>query len=271
VNCLQNCGARAIAREEIPSHIEKDCPLTIIACPHDQIGCTAKVQRKEIESHLQSATKSHLDLACVKLNNTQIQLSTTQTQLGETQIQLNVTQQELKETKIRLEEKVNSLENKLMQIPRVPHTWKITGYSQVMKQAKSGEVTEIKSAPFYDHGYKFRLSLDANGHGTGKDTHLSIFFHLMKGEYDAILPWPFCKKMTFTLVDQQEDLNDRENFAVTFTADKEKCKRSFKRPVEEENSGWGFPKFVSHNKLQERRYIVDDTIFIQVEVALPRC
>ena len=92
----------------------------------------------------------------------------------------------------------------------------------------------------------------------------------MKGENDAILSWPFCKKLTFTLIDQQEDPNDRKNITDFFTADEEKFKGSFMRPVEDENLGFGFPAFVSHNELKERRYIADDTIFIQVQVSQPQ-
>lgn len=34
-----------------------------------------------------------------------------------------------------------------------------------------------------------------NGDGTGKGTHLSLFFVVMKGDYDALLPWPFRHKV----------------------------------------------------------------------------
>ena len=37
---------------------------------------------------------------------------------------------------------------------------------------------------------------------------------LMKGEYDAILPWPFKNKLKITLIDQQEDLVERENITI---------------------------------------------------------
>ena len=196
-------------------------------------------------------------------------MNNTQTQLSNTQIQLKNTQEELKGTKRKLEEKVNTLENRLMQFPGV-HTWKITDFSEVLQQAKSGEQTEIKSDPFYDRGYKFQLSLYPNGCSPGENIHISIFVCIMKGEYDAILSWPFCKKVTFTLVDQQEDPNDRINITYSFTADAKTFKESFIRPVKDELLGVGTPTFVSHDKLKQRRYIVDDTIFIQVEVAPPR-
>ena len=75
--------------------------------------------------------------------------------------------------------------------------------------------------------------------------------------------------MTFALIDQQENPEDRKNIVHSFEADRKK-KICFERPVEDANPGYGIPKFVSHDKLRERRYIVDDTIFIQVKIASPQ-
>ena len=86
----------------------------------------------------------------------------------------------------------------------------------------------------------------------------------MKGKYDAIVTWPFQKKVTFTLIDQQEKSKDRKNIVNSFIT--ESKRESFKRPVKEENVGSGFAKFVSHKELEKRRYIVDDTIFIQLRI-----
>ena len=86
----------------------------------------------------------------------------------------------------------------------------------------------------------------------------------MKGENDAILPWPFQKKVKFTLIDQQENANDRKDIVKSFNAPNDpEC---FSKPVNHENRGCGYPKFVSHENLLERRYIVDDTIFLQVRI-----
>ena len=89
----------------------------------------------------------------------------------------------------------------------------------------------------------------------------------MKGEYDASLTWPFHKKGTFKLIDQQEKGNDREDIVMSFVSDP--THESFERPVTEENIGMGFDKFVSHKELQERRFTVDDAIFIQFQVTSP--
>ena len=170
------------------------------------------------------------------------------------------------ETTRKLEEKVNSLE-KMIPCSEEDnyYTWKISGFSEVLRQAKSEEKAFIKSSPFYRYGYKCRLRLDPNGQGSGENTHLTISFIVLKGENDAILPWPLHKKLTFKLIDQQENLNDRKNIVGSFTANPKL--RNFLRPVTDENPGLGFFQFVPHSTLRERRYIVDDTVFIQVQLA----
>ena len=89
----------------------------------------------------------------------------------------------------------------------------------------------------------------------------------MKGQYDAILPWPFNRKIKFTLIDQQEDLDQRENVVKLVTPNNDpKC---YARPKNKQNIGHGLPSFISHTQLESRRYVVDDTFFIQVEVGSP--
>ena len=191
-----------------------------------------QIQRREVESHLQAAMRLHLDLACVKLSDTQKKFE-------------------------KLEKRVNALEE-----CESSFTWRIDGFSEVLRKAKSGEEIRKDSSPFYRNGYKFKLSLNPNGCGQGKNSYLSAFLIIMKGEYDATLTWPFHKNLTFTLIDQQENEHNRKNIVSSFTSDPKV--RSFARPVKEENFGRGPSTFVSHEELQKRRYIVDDTIFVQV-------
>lgn len=55
-----------------------------------------------MESHLQSATAAHLDLACVELNDTQHQLKKMEARLNKTQLKLIYSQVELISTKLDL-------------------------------------------------------------------------------------------------------------------------------------------------------------------------
>ena len=40
-----------------------------------------------------------------------------------------------------------------------------------------------------------------NGDGSGKGFHLSLFFVVLRGDYDALQTWPFEKKVTMMLLD----------------------------------------------------------------------
>ena len=86
----------------------------------------------------------------------------------------------------------------------------------------------------------------------------------MKGEYDAVLAWPFSKKVRLTLIDQQDGGDKREN--VSYLINPEAGPARFCRPEGKENEGWGYSHYISHEQLKSRRYIVDDTLFLQVEI-----
>ena len=137
-----------------------------------------------------------------------------------------------------------------------------------MRKAKAGEERLIFSAPFYDYGYKFKLQLNPNGESIGKNTHLSIFIKIMKSDYDAMLPWPFHKKVTFTLIDQQDEEREKRNIVKSCISDPKLD--FFARPEAESGIGWGSNIFVSHADLRTRRYVVDDVILIQVKLDPPQ-
>ena len=191
--------------------------------------------------------------------------------LSDTQDQLGNLQKEFKETTRELEKKIHAvLEKKAQYSEGNCHngsfTWKIDGFNKLLRSAKSNEITCIESSPFYSCGYKCKLQLDPNGCSTGKGTHLSIYFFIMRGENDATLEWPFQKKVCFRLIDQQETDASKQNIVRCFYHPHPEpgLLKYFARPVAGENDCYGFSKFASHETVQERRYIVDDTILIQV-------
>lgn len=50
------------------------------------------------------------------------------------------------------------------------------------------------------YGYKMCLRIYLNGDGTGRGTHLSLFFVVMRGHSDALLKWPFNQKVKLLLI-----------------------------------------------------------------------
>lgn len=141
--------------------------------------------------------------------------------------------------------------------------WKIRDYTQRKQDAKAGKTTSLYSQPFYTgpFGYKMCARVYLNGDGMGKGTHLSLFFVVQKGEYDALLPWPFKQKVTLMLLDQQ---NGSRHVVDSFRPDT--TSSSYQRPVTEMNIASGCPLFISHVVLETPTYLRDDTIFIKVVV-----
>ena len=137
--------------------------------------------------------------------------------------------------------------------------WKIPQFSQRKADAENGKYTSIFSLPFYTgrYGFKMCLRLYIMGDGIGKGTHLSLFFVVMRGEFDNILQWPFTHKVTFKLINQAggRDIVD------TFRPDP--MSSSFRKPKSDMNIASGCPRFVSHTELERGGFIVDNTIFIK--------
>ena len=175
----------------------------------------------------------------------------------------------IKKVLTKIEEKaesvIQSLHKRILKLemdPEASHIfiWKITSFEN---QVKNNEDSYITSVPFYAYGYKLMVRLYPKRFDNGENTHLSIAISVMGGEYDAILPWGFSKKVAFTLIDQQDNPDHRQDVVMGFTADP----NNFKKPVKEGDFfGVGFAEFVSHIFLRTRRFIVDDTIFIKVQV-----
>lgn len=142
------------------------------------------------------------------------------------------------------------------------YVWKIDYYSRRYDEAVSGKTLSIYSPPFYvgRFGYKVCARLYPNGDGNGKGTHVSMFFVIMKGEYDALLPWPFNQKVHFRLLDQ-----DKIHDVLDAFRPDPNC-ASFKRPTSDMNAASGCPTFVSHSELRQGGFVRDDTMFIKVTV-----
>ncbi|XP_056890231.1 TNF receptor-associated factor 2-like isoform X2 [Takifugu flavidus] len=158
------------------------------------------------------------------------------------------------------QDKIEILNNKVRQLERT-----ISDFTKKRQDAVAGRAPAMFSSAFYTskYGYKMCLRIYLNGDGTGRGTHLSLFFVVMRGHSDALLKWPFNQKVTLMLLDQ----NNREHIIDAFRPDISSS--SFQRPVSDMNIASGCPLFCPLPKLDcKNSYIRDDTIFIKVIVDL---
>uniref|UniRef100_UPI00398F1B07 TNF receptor-associated factor 2-like n=1 Tax=Pristiophorus japonicus TaxID=55135 RepID=UPI00398F1B07 len=143
--------------------------------------------------------------------------------------------------------------------------WKISDFNRRRQDAKSQRSSAIFSPAFYTskYGYKMCMRIYLNGDGVGRGTHLSLFFVIMKGNYDGLLRWPFKQKVTLMLMDQ----SNREHIIDAFRPDVSSS--SFQRPVGEMNIASGCPLFCPLSKLDSKNnYTREDGIFIKAIVDL---
>ena len=140
--------------------------------------------------------------------------------------------------------------------------WKITDFARRRNEATTGQPSSTYSPCFYTsrRGYKMCARIYLNGDGKGKGTHISVFFVILRGQYDALLRWPFRQKITFMLMDQ----DNLEHVIDSFRPDPSSS--SFQRPQRETNIASGCPTFCPLSELNNHAYVKDDTMFIKVIV-----
>ena len=144
--------------------------------------------------------------------------------------------------------------------------WRIPEVCRKIQDAITGRITSIYSPPFYTgrNGYKMCIRAYLNGDGTGEGTHLSIFFVLMRGEYDPLLQWPFEPRVSLILVDQDH----LKHIVQSFMPDLQSG--SFKRPVSDMNVASGCPNFAKLSILDHPSYVKEDVMYIKAIVDISK-
>ena len=206
--CPNNCTKKRIPRSQMRLHLKEKCRLQEIECKYSHAGCGGKIVRHKMREHLKSRRDRHLEMVSAKCKRLENELSI------------------------------------YMQMSRMLLTpeFTITNYGTMFSTG-----IDWMSPAFYTHagGYKLCLVVRPIGWGRGKDTHVSVSVHIIKGEFDDYLQWPFKGEIAFKLVNQKDGGKDREG---VIRAD------GFQRVIEiytPRGQGLGFSTFISHDKLHK--------------------
>ena len=141
--------------------------------------------------------------------------------------------------------------------------WKIDRIDYRMAQARLGKMVALHSAPCYtkQYEYKYCTRLYLHGDGMGRSTHISIFFVVMKSEYDQLLTWPMHKRITFELINHD---NETDSIIESFVCNPRSS--SFQRPTNNMNVASGCPMFITIERFLTGGYIVDNCAYIKTIV-----
>lgn len=178
-------------------------------------------------------------------------------------MQITKSVEELQRTTSMMKVHISELELQLQASLASTHTgsflWRIPEVARRKRDAFDGRITSIYSPPFYTgrNGYKMCIRAYLNGDGIGFNTHLSVFFVVMRGEYDQLLKWPFESKVSLILVDQ----NLRQHVVQTFKPSPDSS--SFQKPRSDMNVASGCPQFAKLSVLEEGNYVKNDILFLK--------
>ena len=156
--------------------------------------------------------------------------------------------------------KIQCAENKTLKGELI---WKIDKVDFRMAQARLGKAVALHSAPCYtkQYDYKYCTRLYLQGDGMGRSTHISIFFMVMKSEYDQLLTWPMQKRITFELINQ---VNEEESVIESFVCNPKSS--SFQRPTSNMYLASGCPMFISVERFFTGGFVRDNCAYIRTTI-----
>ncbi|CAD5112246.1 DgyrCDS1477 [Dimorphilus gyrociliatus] len=135
-----------------------------------------------------------------------------------------------------------------------PFIWKISQFDKLRKDAISGKAQAVHSPAFYSTptGYRMCIRLNLNGVDSSVDKYMSVFIHLVQGEFDDALSWPF-----------KQDINETLKSRVNISA--------FQRPTAERNhKGFGYIEFLPLEYLKSKEtqplYVKNDVMILRINV-----
>ena len=246
---------------ELDNHLNSDppadkalegCPYTVITCPLSCIGCNMKLPRCDMKIHIYNGIVDHL---LKQVSSLKQELSSTKRD-----------NQSLKKRISHLEEKNTELEEQLAEETRLSGLvdFVITNYRQHKR-----DNDKWYSKPFYSHpqGYKMCLEVVANGWATGAGTDLSVFVHIMQGEFDGFLKWPFRGEVSIHLLDPNKD----GRYYAKIISYPEDTGDEYAARVTDRRwaKGRGPRKFIPHTDL-EQKYIKNNCLTLRVHKVIPK-
>ncbi|XP_015777910.1 PREDICTED: TNF receptor-associated factor 6-like isoform X6 [Acropora digitifera] len=147
------------------------------------------------------------------------------------------------------------------------YTWKIENYRQRRQDAISGIATALHGPAFYTslYGYKLCLRINLNGVDSGVGRYIALFVHMMQGDYDSILEWPFTGRITLAILDQSEGTEFRQHISETLIA--KPSLLAFQRPTAPRNyKGYGYVEFAPIEHICDPQYIKNNTMLARIQI-----
>ncbi len=115
---------------------------------------------------------------------------------------------------------------------------------------------KLLTKPFFLEKYRYQLCLQVSIGSSGGS--LSVFVHIMKGDFDSILDWPFVHKVAIKVK------NQKEGDAIVHIVQPDST--GIQRPEVDQNITFGSRNFPTYSELLTAGFVRDGCISIECEV-----
>ena len=256
--CPNMCGIGKVERKHLNIHINTVCPLQIEPCALEFAGCSAEVTRKDRADHMATDVAAHVTLLAGVCAEYKSKLDAKQVEIKE----LLATVESYKEVVKAHETVIHGLNQKISQLQVLQQGGAASASDEIpiflpidfylldflyLKQANK----KWCSKPFYTHpgGYKMCLNVYTNGIGKGRNSHISVFANLMKGDHDGDLLWPFQGYVVVSM--ELQDPDDDDDIVKTLVFGPKSPSKATQRVTQGDMNefGQGEAQFVHYSKI----------------------
>ena len=323
VPCPNECGVSP-ERQNVETHLNTVCSLTVVNCDFHYAGCEVQLVRKEVSTHLAKSLAAHISLlmtqtqalagssgqdslfphlSLLALHNQQLTQLTLQQKESieelkrENEVLKQKVNKEMEQQVAELKESLEKSQLKIQELEREKQaqatvnaeskqaiealTLKVNkdlgqDVAELQRQQNDDKAllvllhqfvhvlpikfvitnfTERKSSnrvwyspPFYTHPQGYKMCLRVYANGDGKGTHVSVYTHLMRGEFDDLLKWPFQGRVVLQLCNQ---LEDKRHHGHTISFSKAADPKAISRVTDGERAeaGRGTSTLIAHKDL----------------------
>ena len=263
LQCPNKCGVGTVQRKNLRTHINVLCPLQVEPCTFEFAGCNIRVARKDKAEHITTNMATHMTLLAGTCAKHKSKLDAKEREISELQSSMKSFKEVIKaqETLIlNLNQKLSQLQvsqqvtgqrgTTVASAPVFPPVDFYLLEFSYLKQTNK----KWTSKPFYTHpgGYRMCLNVFANGIGKGKNSHVSVFANLMKGDFDSELQWPFQGDVIVSL-----SLGSGDNIARLLVFGPKSPAKATQRVTEEDMNefGQGEAQFVHYSKVESLKVL----------------
>lgn len=267
VPCSNGCGLYPL-QKNLEHHMKKECELRTkdeqnIEQAQAMVSTSENELRRRIEISVEAKFRNVLSgilKSTAQENDKKLdELREEIHSLKVCQAESRTLKQELELLKFKEEENRRSIESLRNHLLIVPVSFKLNCYKKHKVQHNLG----WSSPPFYTHpcGYRMCLLVDVGGDKQARGTHVSMFLHLTKGEFDDQLKWPLRMCITVELLQQGEGESRISHDSIIRYHSGTPEESAEKVSDDRRNSKpWGKSKFISHEELESGGFVCQDSL-----------